>query len=57
MITSATNQTEKKQTLQGLQMLAERTMNRAEKEIKLIYVTVRTMSDRVLAFHLMRSPA
>ena len=41
MITSATNETEKRKTLQRLQVLAERTMNHTEKEIKLVYVTVR----------------
>jgi hypothetical protein len=41
MITSTTSETEKKQTLQRLQMLTERSVNRAEKEIKLVYVTVR----------------
>jgi len=41
MITSGTPETEKKQTLQRLQILTERSMNRTEKEIKLIYVTVR----------------
>lgn len=40
MITSATPEKEKKKTLQRLQMLAERSVNRAEKEIKLVYVTV-----------------
>jgi len=41
MITSGTSETEKKQTLQRLQMLTERSTNRTEKEIKLVYVTVR----------------
>lgn len=41
MITSATNETEKRKTLQRLQTLTEKTKNRTEKEIKLVYVTVR----------------
>ena len=45
MLTSGTSETEKKQTLQRLHMLAERSMNRVEREIKLIYVTVRDCGE------------
>lgn len=50
MLTSASKESEKKRILQQLHTLADRSVDPSDKEIKLIYVTVR-MSCLVLYFY------